>query len=145
MTTEMKPTAGPWEYVKSTYKDNSAHHFVGYNRHGDTVLTVCKLVQPLANASIEANARIIAEAGTVCHETGLTPRQLAEQRQELLEALEAFCEEEPRVASEIDGDVSCPYCGAYLQVDEPHSGDCPWIRGKAAILKARGENAEMAV
>lgn len=34
----------------------------------------------------EANARLIAEAGTVAHETGLTPRQLAEQRKELLEA-----------------------------------------------------------
>jgi hypothetical protein len=34
------------------------------------------------------NARLIAEAGTVYHETGLTPRQLAEQRAELLEALE---------------------------------------------------------
>ena len=36
----------------------------------------------------EANARLIAEAGTVLHETGLTPRQLAEQRAELLEALQ---------------------------------------------------------
>lgn len=33
-----------------------------------------------------ANARLIAEAGTVATETGLTPRQLAEQRKELLEA-----------------------------------------------------------
>lgn len=35
----------------------------------------------------EANARLIAEAGTVASETGLTPRQLAEQRQELITAL----------------------------------------------------------
>jgi len=35
----------------------------------------------------QANARLIAEAGTVAHETGLTPRQLAEQRDELLAAL----------------------------------------------------------
>lgn len=32
----------------------------------------------------EANAHFIAEAFTVAHETGLTPRQLAEQRDELL-------------------------------------------------------------
>ena len=32
------------------------------------------------------NARLIAEAGTVLHETGLTPRQLADQRTALLEA-----------------------------------------------------------
>jgi hypothetical protein len=34
------------------------------------------------------HARLIIEAGTVFHETKLTPRQLAEQREELLEALE---------------------------------------------------------
>ena len=33
------------------------------------------------------HAFVIAEAGTVLHETGLTPRQLAEQRAALLEAL----------------------------------------------------------
>lgn len=39
------------------------------------------------DADARANARLIAEAGTVATETGLTPRQLAEQRKELLEAL----------------------------------------------------------
>ena len=33
------------------------------------------------------HAFVIAEAGTVLHETGLTPRQLADQRAALLEAL----------------------------------------------------------
>lgn len=37
----------------------------------------------------EANATFIAESFTVAHETGLTPRQLAEQRDELLTALRA--------------------------------------------------------
>lgn len=44
----------------------------------------------------EANARLIAEAGTVYHETGLTPRQLADQRAELLEALRELATEEYR-------------------------------------------------
>ena len=35
----------------------------------------------------DANARLITGAGTVATETGLTPRQLADQRTELLEAL----------------------------------------------------------
>lgn len=35
----------------------------------------------------EANARLIAEAGTVHHETGLTPRQLVERVKELEGAL----------------------------------------------------------
>lgn len=34
-----------------------------------------------------ANAALIAEAGNVFHETGLTPRQLVEQRDALAEAL----------------------------------------------------------
>jgi hypothetical protein len=37
----------------------------------------------------EANADLIAEAGTVLHETGRTPRRLADERAELLEALKA--------------------------------------------------------
>jgi hypothetical protein len=37
---------------------------------------------------MQANAALIAEAGTVHHETGLTPRQLVEQRDALAEALE---------------------------------------------------------
>lgn len=36
---------------------------------------------------IDADARLIAEAGTVASETGLTPRQLADQRTYLLDAL----------------------------------------------------------
>jgi hemoglobin-like flavoprotein len=35
----------------------------------------------------EANASLIAEAGTITNSTGLTPKQLAEQREELLSAL----------------------------------------------------------
>jgi hypothetical protein len=34
-----------------------------------------------------ANAKLIAEAGTIASETGLSPRELAEQREELLGAL----------------------------------------------------------
>lgn len=37
-----------------------------------------------------ANAQLIAEAGTVKNETGFSPRQLANQKAELLEALEAM-------------------------------------------------------
>jgi len=36
----------------------------------------------------KANAKLIAEAGTVTNETGYTPRQLADQKAELLEALD---------------------------------------------------------
>jgi hypothetical protein len=38
-----------------------------------------------SDKEIYANASLIAEAGTVASETGLSPRQLAEQRAELLQ------------------------------------------------------------
>jgi len=38
----------------------------------------------------KANAKLIAEAGTVTNECGLTPRQLLEQRNELLEAAKYY-------------------------------------------------------
>lgn len=38
------------------------------------------------------NAMLTQEAGTVYHETGLTPRQLAEQRDELLAMLDVMCD-----------------------------------------------------
>jgi hypothetical protein len=44
-------------------------------------------------AENEANAALIAEAGTVANETGLSPRQLADQRAELLAALDEICQE----------------------------------------------------
>jgi hypothetical protein len=39
---------------------------------------------------IQANAKLIAEAGNVTNESGLTPRQLLEQRNEMLDALEFY-------------------------------------------------------
>ncbi len=38
-----------------------------------------------------ANAELIAESGTVTNECGLSPRQLLEQRNELLEVLKKLC------------------------------------------------------
>lgn len=39
------------------------------------------------DGATESNAALIAEAGTVANETGLSPRQLADQRAELLDGL----------------------------------------------------------
>lgn len=44
-----------------------------------------------------ANAKLIAEAGTVHHETGLTPRQLVEQRDALAAALGEICGLSPAI------------------------------------------------
>jgi hypothetical protein len=75
---ENKPTPGPWvlDPVNDVFAANG------------------ELVAVLNGYSSEEqlvpNAALIAEAGTVYHETDLTPRQLVEQRDALREALEPF-------------------------------------------------------
>lgn len=77
MTSNVKPTPGPWMAINATsYLDEGPSWMIAGVAHcGDGELS-------------EANARLIAEAGTVYHETGFSPRQLAEQRAELLAACE---------------------------------------------------------
>ena len=79
-----RPTPGPWEW--------EARHTSLVVRSQDC--SICNLSlhtnskKPLRpRIEREANARLIAQAGTVYHETQLTPRQLADQRAELLAAL----------------------------------------------------------
>jgi hypothetical protein len=50
----------------------------------------CNHIGGIGQDEAKANANLIAEAFTVAHETGLTPRQLAERCKELEAALEPF-------------------------------------------------------
>lgn len=63
-----------------------------WQESGSSVYEVAKdgrgLTDPIANCNNEANAQLIAEAGTVTHETGFTPRQFADQNKKLREALQ---------------------------------------------------------
>lgn len=74
------PTPGPWltcfltGFVRTA--DNKAVA-IPYGENGSCA----------GDDTAFANAALIAEAGTVATETGLSPRQLADQRAELLEAL----------------------------------------------------------
>ena len=62
-------------------------------------------------------AKLIAEAFNVCHETGLTPRQLADQRAELLGLLQEL-----------------------IDIEGPQPGTAEWAsKVRAAIAKATGE------
>lgn len=82
MTDAAKPTVGVWETIKNGCGEVGVRangHWITFNA-GDRL--------PVDEA--ESNAALIAEAGTVYQETGLTPRQLAEQRDELLAALAPF-------------------------------------------------------
>lgn len=80
-------TAGPWA---ATTRQGS-WDWVVYSV-ADPNIEIC---QPFHdgtefNEEGEANAHLIAEAGTIAHETGLTPRQLAERCRELLTTLKVL-------------------------------------------------------
>ena len=79
---EMKPTPGPW-FVAAKGK----HVVCSIN----TLYKICADVPPAMDA--EPDARLIAEAGTVFHNTGLSPVQLVEMVKELRTALVAMEQE----------------------------------------------------
>ena len=70
MTERSKPTRGPW-----TIFDNPSGNY-GLEIRALVKVKARKVVCRLGGPDREANARLIAEAGTVYHETGLTPQQL---------------------------------------------------------------------
>jgi len=53
-----------------------------------TTIAICGPAGILSEDQIEANAEFIADAFTVYHETGLTPREILSQRDELSRAVE---------------------------------------------------------
>lgn len=85
MSEAIKPTPGPWTVVGSKTK------YVESRIRSGWVQEIASIGPTEADNGYgpqqEANARLIAEAGTVAHETGLTPRQLVERVKEMEEAL----------------------------------------------------------
>lgn len=77
----MKNTKGEWEVKESKGRTTV---FSSYQQICD--VNVPSKGQP----EREANAKLIAEAGTVANETGKTPKQLAEENHEMLKALQEF-------------------------------------------------------
>lgn len=90
--TTAKPTKGPW-IVSGLLSDNVTVHTMGIPSNIDPA---CKLQiadcfdrdSQLSWEEMNSNAKLIAEAGTVYHETSLTPRQLDDQRRKLLDAID---------------------------------------------------------
>lgn len=90
MSEESKPTPGPWIHGNWLKAVEGGIDEAGWCEvwmiEADGVKSLpfvaCK------HQDMQANAALIAEAGTVHHETGLTPRQLVEQRDALAEALD---------------------------------------------------------
>lgn len=88
MNTE-KPTKGPWRVWYTDFsigvQSIAAEHI---DSDGDPT-DICAMdnADYFGAAALHANADLIAEAGTVYHETGLSPRELLKQRDALEKAL----------------------------------------------------------
>lgn len=83
---EMKPTPGPW------WTDEYGTMRHGHARARDTVpvhgvALIGGNIDTERGLQADSNTRLLFEAGTVFHNTGLSPVQLVEQRDELLSAL----------------------------------------------------------
>lgn len=86
---EMKPTPGEW--LAGIYEDGGFDVLVKEQGHDGGDITLCSRMPYTSRAAeMHSNARLIAEAGTVFHNTGLSPMQLVEQRDELLDALQGM-------------------------------------------------------
>jgi len=85
MSEAIKPTPGPW-WVD---EHGGLRHGVAHARDTVPVMGVALLSGNVSERvrQAEANRDLLFEAGTVFHETGLSPRQLAERNAELVEAL----------------------------------------------------------
>lgn len=95
----MKHTKGEWWYEHQTLKNKYGTEYFRINSElsDDNGIDEFIHVYGITKEETEANAKLIVEAGNVANESGLTPRQLLEQRNEMLEALEWFvkrCEAE---------------------------------------------------
>jgi hypothetical protein len=90
MSDKLKITPGPWKVMYS-HKDHQDFLAVwtADTKEGTIGSPICKVSPHHSETETDrANAELIAEAGTVTNESGYTPKELLEQRDELVEALE---------------------------------------------------------
>lgn len=89
MSEAIKPTPGPWVAVGSGGPWEQRISIRAAN-WGTVAAVGVDPSLPHWDGPQRANARLIAEAGTVHHETGLTPSQLVGRVKELEEALREY-------------------------------------------------------
>jgi hypothetical protein len=92
MSEAIKPTPGPWE-VRGIGGPWEQRLPIRAPNWGVVAHVGVDPGLPHWDGPQRANARLIAEAGTVHHETGLTPRQLVERVKELEKALNGLLQE----------------------------------------------------
>ena len=131
--TTAKPTKGPW-IVSGLLSDNVTVHTMGIPSNIDPA---CKLQiadcfdrdSQLSWEEMNSNAKLIAEAGTVYHETSLTPRQLDDQRRELFEAIKGIEKDAQEMVDDAAADVQE---GGVFRADR-------WLAVLSVLTKAKGE------
>lgn len=133
---EAKPTPGPWRFERhdgGQWFGNIVSYGLGTTEEGVQIIrTIDCLRRGVPEEEMLATALLIAEAGTVYHETSLTPRQFAEQRAELLAALHD-------AADFIKGrDRGNPAHETGWESDEHLDA---WLKVRAAIAKAENRDA----
>lgn len=85
-------TPGEWKVINATFGTSGSQPVISTANETAKIAELPALTNAGGKVNIRAeeiaaNARLIAEAGTVTNETGKTPRQLLAQRDELLAAL----------------------------------------------------------
>lgn len=86
-----KHTKGEWSVSKSQFSSKLFGTHTGFSIHSTSNMPLRSICNITLNNAVgipenerEANAKLIAEAGTVANECGLSPRQLLDQRNMLL-------------------------------------------------------------
>jgi hypothetical protein len=96
MNAQAKPTPGPWKADRTT----APKGWVITGR--DSSYDIAIVRDGNGNRENEANAVLIEQAGSVFDETGLMPRQLADQRKRLIDEIEALAGEAETAASALN-------------------------------------------
>jgi hypothetical protein len=110
-TNKLKPSPGPWtvgapnKFGAEVRADVGTRPRVWANdKTGIADICIRRGIYEGTSNEEMANAQLIAEAGTVFHETGLSPRQLADQCRDMYAALlecEALVREYPFVLRQV--------------------------------------------
>ena len=124
MSEQARPTPGP---VRVWPNDITGHCEILPEGAAGPVIARVNPFSAQSEGQGWADAHLIADAFTVHHETGLTPRELAEQRAELLEALEVFMGRDARFTVAVGGN--------------PGAVQAMLDRANSIIAKARGGGA----
>lgn len=136
MSKELKITGGEW---KSSYQEDSGftlftgdingiHTMMGEVYGNDSGNGMPDERTIPTGEEAEANAQLIAEAGTVANECGLTPRQLMEENKVLRKKADKFDDINNAVAAFYpEGDMEATEIGGLCEIGEVVAHKLGWI------------------